>query len=155
MLLKRRHVGGEIAPRQDAAMHLGVQGLDPSIEHFRKAGVIRHLGHVDAVVGQQLGGAAGGENIDSHTSQGAGEVEHAGFVGYRDKSLFNHDVRKVQSSDQSQRCVNQSVLLQFLAQRIAIYPEHVGRLRLIAVGARHHRFEYRFFNGEYHHFVDV
>ncbi len=102
VLFKCADVFREVAPCQNAAVHLGVQRLDAAIEHFREAGVIRHLGHVDAIVGQQLGGAAGGENIDSHATQGAGKVEHAGFVGYRDKSLFNHD--KVRSDNQSIPC---------------------------------------------------
>jgi hypothetical protein len=52
---------GQVAPAEDAAVHLGVQGLDPTVEHFGKAGVIRNIGDGEAGVAQQLGGAAGGK----------------------------------------------------------------------------------------------
>jgi len=35
----------------------------PAIEHFWKAGVVPNFGYRDAVIGQQFGGAAGGENF--------------------------------------------------------------------------------------------
>ena len=36
---------GQVAPRQDAAMHLGMQRLDPTVEHFREAGVLADIDH--------------------------------------------------------------------------------------------------------------
>jgi hypothetical protein len=51
--------------------------------------------------------------------------------------------------------LEQAVLLQFLSQGIAIDAQHFSRLRLVALGARHDGFQYRFFNGQDHHFVHV
>jgi hypothetical protein len=65
VVLQRRHVLGHIAPRQQAAMHLGVQGLDAAVQHLGEAGDFGHLGHGQALVGQQLGGAAGGDELDA------------------------------------------------------------------------------------------
>ena len=78
---KCRHVLGQVAARQQAAMHLGVQRLDAAVEHFGKAGDLGHLGHGQALVGQQLGGAAGGNQLDAQRVQGLGEFDDAGFVG--------------------------------------------------------------------------
>jgi hypothetical protein len=59
------HVLGQIAARQDAAVHLRVQRLHAAIEHLREAGVIGHFGHGQAGVGQQFGGAAGRQQLDA------------------------------------------------------------------------------------------
>jgi hypothetical protein len=50
----RRHVLGQIAARQDAGVHLRMQGLDAAVEHFREARVIADLGDRQAGVAQQL-----------------------------------------------------------------------------------------------------
>ncbi len=82
-----RHVLGQVASRQQAGMHLGMQGLHPAVEHFRKAGVIGHLGHGQTGALQHLGGAAGGQQAHAQGVQIAGEVEHAGFVGNGNQGL--------------------------------------------------------------------
>ena len=51
--------------------------------------------------------------------------------------------------------LQQAVLLQLLAQGVAVDAQHLRRVRLVAVGARHDHFQYRLFHGEYHHVVDV
>ena len=91
MLRQRRLVLRKIAARQDAAVDLRMQGLDAAIQHFRETRVIRHFGDGQAIVGQQLGGAAGGQELDAHGGQFAREFEHAGLVGNGDESLFDHD----------------------------------------------------------------
>ena len=45
VLRQRIHMLRQVAPRQDTAMNFRVQGFDTPIQHFRKAGVIRHFGH--------------------------------------------------------------------------------------------------------------
>ena len=50
---------GQIAPRQQATMDFGVQGLDAAVQHLGKAGELGDFGDRQALVGQQLGGAAG------------------------------------------------------------------------------------------------
>ena len=62
-------------------MHFGVQGFDTAVKHFREPGVFRHLSDGQSSVGQQLGRAAGGEQLDIERVQGAGKFEYAGFVG--------------------------------------------------------------------------
>ena len=79
--LQGRHVLGHIATRQQAAVHLGVQGLDAAVQHFGKGGDFGHLGHRQALFGQQLGGAAGGDELDAQRVQGLGKVDDAGLVG--------------------------------------------------------------------------
>jgi hypothetical protein len=39
--VQRRHVVGMVTPRQQAAMDLGMQGLDPAVQHFGKTGELR------------------------------------------------------------------------------------------------------------------
>jgi hypothetical protein len=80
----------QVAAREDAAMDFRVQRFHAAVEHFRKAGVVSHFGHLHAVVLQQLGGAAGGQDIDAERGQRAREIEHAGLVGDGDKGLFDH-----------------------------------------------------------------
>ncbi len=63
VLPDRRQVLGQVAPRQDAAVHPGMQGLHPAVEHLGKAG---HLGDADdgqAGAGQGVGRAAGGHQL--------------------------------------------------------------------------------------------
>ncbi|MCY1240520.1 hypothetical protein D9M72_533730 [compost metagenome] len=82
VLGQRGHVLGQVAACQDAAVHLRVQRLDAAVEHFREAGVVGHLRHGQAAVGQQLGGAAGGKQRDAERVQFAREIDDAGLVGY-------------------------------------------------------------------------
>ena len=67
-------------PAEYAAMHLWVQGLDSSRHHFRKAGVIGDLGYRYALLGDQFGGAAGGQQFDIVSPQGLRQFDNAGFV---------------------------------------------------------------------------
>ena len=75
-------MGGQIAPRQNAAVYRRVQRLHATIEHFRKAGVIRHFGHRNATVVQQLRGAASGQHLDATAGQRARQFNHTSLVGY-------------------------------------------------------------------------
>jgi hypothetical protein len=61
----------------------GVQGLDAAVHHLGKAGVLGHLGDRQAGLQQQLGGAAGGQQLASEAVQALGEFEDAGLVGDR------------------------------------------------------------------------
>ena len=76
--------GGEVArlgaARQDAAVHLGVQGLHPAVHHLGEAG---HLGDADdgqPGVLQGAGGAAGGDEVEAARGQCAREVDDTSFV---------------------------------------------------------------------------
>jgi len=58
-----------------------VQGLDAAAHDFRKAGVLSHFLHADAVIHQELGGAASGQNLDAAFLQFACELDDAGLIG--------------------------------------------------------------------------
>ena len=83
----RVHVFRKVAAREDAAMHLGVQGLDAAVEHLREAGVLGDVGDREAGFAQHAGGAAGRQQLDAERGEFAGEIEHAAFVGNTDQGL--------------------------------------------------------------------
>ena len=83
------HAAILIAPPQNAAMHLGMQGFYPPIHHFRKAGVIRHFNGRNALVFQQLVSAAGGQDFNAQLVQGLGKFHNAGFVGNADQGALD------------------------------------------------------------------
>ena len=91
VLFQGLHVFRKIAPRQDPAMHLRMQRLDAAVQHFREAGVIGDFGHLHAIVGQHLGGAAGRKNFDAQRRQRAREIEYTRLVGDGNQGLFDHD----------------------------------------------------------------
>ena len=63
VVLQSLHVGRHITPRQQAAVHLGVQGFDSAIQHFRKPGQVGDFAHRQTLGGQQLRRAAGGDQV--------------------------------------------------------------------------------------------
>ena len=73
------------ATTENAAVNLRVQGLHAAVHHFRKAGVVGDFHHLDVGLAQQLGGAAGGQDLNAGLRQVAGEFDHAGFVGNADE----------------------------------------------------------------------
>jgi hypothetical protein len=89
MLVHRRDMFGQVAARQDAAVHLGMQRLDPAVEHFRKAGVFADVDHRQTGVAQRLGGAAGGEQFDAGVGERAGEIDQAGFIRHGEQGTLN------------------------------------------------------------------
>ena len=72
---------GIVADRQQPAMHLRVQGLDPAVHHFGKAGELGDIADRQARLGDRLGGAAGGDELDAAGRERAGEFDEAGLVG--------------------------------------------------------------------------
>ena len=81
MFFQRSHVFGQLAAGQQAAVHLGVQGLDAAVQHLGEVRDLGHFGDGQALVGQQLGGATGGEELHTEAVQGLGEFDDAGLVG--------------------------------------------------------------------------
>ena len=73
------------AAAENAAVNLRMQRLDAAVHDFRKARVLGDFHDRNHIVHQQPGGAAGGENLDTPFTQGAGKVNYAGFVGNTDK----------------------------------------------------------------------
>ena len=66
-----------------------LDGRDPAIEHFRKASVVSDFDHLDAVIRQQLGGAASRKNFHTETGQRLGKRQNARFVGNTDEGTLN------------------------------------------------------------------
>src|SRR5690606_21085558 len=78
------------APAKDAAVHFGVQGLHPSVHHFREAGVIGYFANGDAGLLNGTESAARGEQFHAPVGQGPGEVDNTGFIGNPDQRAFYH-----------------------------------------------------------------
>ena len=79
--LHRLRMFGIVADRQQSAMHLRMQGLDPAVHHFRKSGQLRHIADLQPRRGNRLGGAAGGDEIDAVGRERAGKFDQPGFIG--------------------------------------------------------------------------
>ena len=77
----RLGVLGIVAQREQAAMDRRMQRLDAAVHHFRKAGEIADVEHVEPGIAQRLARAAGRDQLDAVAGERAGEVDHAGFVG--------------------------------------------------------------------------
>ena len=80
VFLQRCHVLGNVAAGQQASVHLGVQGLDAAVQHFRELGDFGDFGHGQALVGQQLGRAASRQQLHAHGVQGLRKFNDAGLV---------------------------------------------------------------------------
>ena len=80
------------ATAQNAAVDLGMQGLDAAVHHLREAGVIGYFGHLEAGVGQQFGGAAGGQQLDPTGGKAGGEFDNAGFIRNREQGAADGTV---------------------------------------------------------------
>ncbi len=87
MLRHDRAMLGKITPPEDAAMHLGMQGFDAAVEHFRKARVVGNIGDIEPGIAQQFGGTAGGKKLDAQLGQAAGKIHRAALVGNADQRL--------------------------------------------------------------------
>ena len=85
VLLKGRHVCGQVTPGQQAAVHLRVQGLHPAIQHLRKAGVVGNLDDGHAGFGQHPGRSARGQDLHAQGVQSACELQNARLVENADQ----------------------------------------------------------------------
>ena len=89
VLLKRALMRLVPAHREQPAMDLGMQRLDPPVHHL---GHLRDLGDVDDLepgLAQQLGGAAGRDDLDAVAGECLGEIGKAGFVADREQRAGN------------------------------------------------------------------
>ena len=93
VLLHRRLVRGVVAHREQAAMHLGMQRLDPAVHHLRKAGEIRDVADRSARAGDQLRRPARRDQLDPEPRQLPGEIFHAGLVEDAEQGTLDGDDR--------------------------------------------------------------
>ena len=70
---------GVVADREQPAMHLGMQGLDPAVHHLGKAGQFGNIPDRQSGRRDRLRGAAGGDELDAVAGQRAGEFDQAGL----------------------------------------------------------------------------
>ena len=91
-LLDRRHVLRQVAPREQSAVDLRVQRLQPPVEHLRVAGVVGDLGDLHPARGEELRGAAGRQDGDAEQRERAREVGEAGLVRDAGERLPDADV---------------------------------------------------------------
>ena len=73
-------MGVEATVGEDAGVHARVQGLDPAVEALGEAGEVLDLGDGQAEVGDQLGRATGGDELDAGVVQAADELVEPGLV---------------------------------------------------------------------------
>ncbi len=78
---------------QDAAVHLRMQRLDASIQHFRKSRQFGNVFHGDAGVAQQLGRASSRNQFHAQLRKFAGKLYQSGFVGNAENGAldFGHE----------------------------------------------------------------
>ena len=155
VLLERRGVRRDVAAREDAAVDLRVQRLDAAVEHLGEARVIADLGDGESRVGERLRRAPGREQPHAEPREGARELDHAGLVGNGNQRLGNRG-RHGTGLRGSRRGVSAACTCRACVRSVLrLSPEHVGRLRLVAVGATHHRRQQRLLDVSDHHVVDV
>ena len=79
VLFEGAQVFGTLADGEDAAVYARVERLDATVQHFRKAGHVRHVAHFDSGLAQSSR-AAGAEELDAEAAQRARELDEAGLV---------------------------------------------------------------------------
>ncbi len=77
----RRFMFGILADRQKAAVHFGMQSLQPSVHHLRKLREIGHVANRETSLGERFARAAGGDKLHAMRRQNACELDKACFVG--------------------------------------------------------------------------
>ena len=79
-------------PEEQPAVDFRVQGLHASAQHLGPAGEIGNVPYRDSRFAQQLGGSAGGENLDLQRCQALGKFHNPGLVKHTDKRALYHHV---------------------------------------------------------------
>ena len=80
VLLQRFQVFGIVAAGQQAAVHVGVQGLDAAVADFGKSRHVADVDNLDTAVGQQFHRAARGDHLPAQGTQALGEINDTRFV---------------------------------------------------------------------------
>ncbi len=76
-----RDVGCVVAPVQDAAVNVGVQGLDAAVEHLRKAGQVADVAHGQPGLTQRFCGPAGRNQLHPVAGERLCERHQSGLIG--------------------------------------------------------------------------
>ncbi len=100
--VERREVRRLAAVGEDAAVHLGMEGLHASVEDLGEAGHFRDGRHRQPRLRQRLRGAARGDDLDAERDEAAGEVEKPSLVRHRKQRAAGRQHR--QSSVKAAQC---------------------------------------------------
>jgi hypothetical protein len=87
--LERGHVLRQVASREQATVHDRVQRLHATVEHFREARHIGHIGHGQAGVAQGARRATGGEQIPAKGNEARREIDDTGLVGHGEQGAWH------------------------------------------------------------------
>ena len=82
-----------VAHRQQPAVDLGVQRLDPAVHHLGKAGQLGNIHHRQPRIAQGLGGAAGRNQLYPARGKGLAQFHQPGLVGHRKQRPADRNVR--------------------------------------------------------------
>ena len=78
---------------EQTAMDQGMERLDATVHHLRKAGKVTNVTGFGAIFAQPRGGSAGRDDLDSMALEALGERIEPGLVGKRDKRPANrHEI---------------------------------------------------------------
>ena len=78
-----------LAPVQNAAVHFGMQRLDPPVEHLGKAGELGNVLHADPGIAQQLRRAAGRNQFHAQAGKFAGKFHQPCLVGHAEDGTLD------------------------------------------------------------------
>ena len=84
VLLQRPQMLGIVAARQQTAVHLGMEGLDPSVADFGESRHLADVQHFNTAVAQQFHRSARGDHLPAQLAQAPGELHDAPLVANTD-----------------------------------------------------------------------
>ena len=84
MFSKDLHVGGQVAAREDASVHLGVQGLHAAVEDLGEARDLADADGLHAAALEEFLRAARGDDGPTQFLQPLHERHEPGLVAYAD-----------------------------------------------------------------------
>jgi hypothetical protein len=87
--LERGHVLGDGPPGQDPPVHLGMERLDPAVQHLGKARELGHVADRHSGVPQQPRSAARRHDLDPEAVEPPGQVHRPGLVVHADQAAPN------------------------------------------------------------------
>jgi len=96
-LVQLAHMVRVGAHREQPAVDLGVQGLDPAVQAFGESGHVRNTGHLKPGLFQLGGGSASRHQLIIQFGQGAGQFSQACLVRYADQCSFHRRVSPFRS----------------------------------------------------------
>ena len=85
VILENGEIVGPVTPGENAGEDVGVERLDPAVEHLGEAGDGRHVDDDNALTCQSRGGATGAGDANPRDLEGGGEPVEARLVEHADE----------------------------------------------------------------------